>query len=148
MHNHGFRRILDNILFSKRDDLKSSDSHSRTVNQLKAASSASLEPQFKGASRFSTNGGYLVDTTKIPNEVVEDTCGDDPEPAGNAALTLQQLKQVLKDRPTRADLNRLRRSFALANHPDRASAASRERSSARLSVANSLIDEAYKNARR
>jgi len=148
MHNHGFRRILDNILFSKRDDPDASDSHNRSVNQLKAASAASLEPQIQGASRYSTTGGYVVDTVEIPNEVVEDTRGDDPKSAANAVMTLQQLKQMLEDRPTRADLNRLRRRFALANHPDRASAASRERSSARLSVANSLIDEAYKNARR
>ncbi|MEO9875329.1 MAG: hypothetical protein ABJM26_04805 [Anderseniella sp.] len=89
-----------------------------------------------------------MDTTEKPTEVVEDTCNDEPKPAANAAMTLQQLTQALKGRPTRADLNRLRRRFALDNHPDRASAASRERSSARLSVANSLIDEAYKNARR
>ena len=148
MHKHGFRRILDDILVTKGDDPETSDSHNRSVSQLKAASAASLEPQIQGASRFSTTGGYVVDTAEKPDEVVEGTRGDDPEPAANAVMTLQQLKQALKGRPTRADLNRLRRRFALANHPDRASAACRERSSARLSVANSLIDEAYKNARR
>ncbi len=134
------------MLFTKGDDLESSDIHNRSVNQLKAASAASLEPQIQGASRFSTTGGYVVDTVEIPNEVAEDTRGDNPKSAVYAVMTLQQLKQALKGQPTHADLNRLRRRFALANHPDRASAASRERSSARLSVANSLIDEAYKNA--
>lgn len=148
MKNHGFRRVLDNILFSKCDDVRSLDCHNRAVNRLKAASAASLEPQFQGASRFSTNAEYVVDTTRSPNEVGGDACGDDRQPAANAVMTLKQLEEVLKNRPTRADLNRLRRRFALANHPDRASGASREVSSARLSVANSMIDEAHKNAHR
>ncbi len=147
MHKHGFRRILDDILVTKGDDPETPDSHNRAANQLKAASAAGLEPQVRGASRYSANGGYVQDTAEEPDEVVEGTAGDGPEPAANDVMTLQQLKQALQGRLTRADLNRLRRRFALANHPDRASAASRDQSSARLSVANSLIDEAYKNAR-
>jgi len=148
MNKHGFRRILDDILVTKGDDPETPGNHNRTANQLKAASAAGLEPQVRGASRYSANGGYVQDTAEDPDEVVEDISGDDPKPAADAVMTLPQLRQALKGRPTRADLNRLRRRFALANHPDRASAASREQSSARLSVANSLIDEAYKNARR
>lgn len=41
---------------------------------------------------------------------------------------------------TLADLNRLRREYALANHPDRAGAADRENATRRMMVANMLID--------
>ena len=135
------------MLVTKGDDPESPDNRNRAANQLKAASVASLEPQLRGASRFSANGGYVQDTAAEPDETVEDISGDNPKPAADIVMTLRQLEQALKGQPTRADLNRLRRRFALANHPDRASAASREQSSASLSVANSLIDEAYKNAR-
>jgi hypothetical protein len=43
-----------------------------------------------------------------------------------------------------ADLNRLRREFALANHPDRADAAARENATRRMMVANMLIDRELK----
>jgi hypothetical protein len=39
-----------------------------------------------------------------------------------------------------SDLSRLRRQFALANHPDRASMAEREDATRRMMVANMLID--------
>ena len=148
MHNHGFRRILDNILLGKRTDLQSIESHNRTVNQLKAASAASFEPQRQGPSRFSANGGYVVEATKLHNETAADACAGGSKPAASTGMTLQQLQQALKNRPPRADINRLRRKFALANHPDRACETHRKTLSVRLSVANNLIDEALKNTRR
>ena len=41
---------------------------------------------------------------------------------------------------TLSDLNRLRREYALANHPDRAGSADRESATRRMMVANMLID--------
>ncbi|MTD94778.1 hypothetical protein GIW81_10595 [Hyphomicrobium sp. xq] len=41
---------------------------------------------------------------------------------------------------TLSDLNRLRREYALANHPDRAGSAEREDATRRMMVANMLID--------
>jgi hypothetical protein len=41
---------------------------------------------------------------------------------------------------TLTDLNRLRREYALANHPDRAGSADRENATRRMMVANMLID--------
>jgi len=148
MHNLGFKRILENILLGKRNDMQSLESHNRTMNQFKAASAANTEPQIHGVSRFSGNGEYVVEAIKQPDEVIEGACGDGPEPAASTGMTLQQLKQSLKDKPARADLNRLRRRFALANHPDRACGTRREILSVRLSIANGLIDEALKNTRR
>ena len=51
------------------------------------------------------------------------------------------------DRPARnADLGRIRRSFAFANHPDRVAPHLRQRAMIRMQVANMLIDEAKRRA--
>jgi hypothetical protein len=43
---------------------------------------------------------------------------------------------------TAADLNRLRRKFALTLHPDRAGALDRDETCRRVMIANMLIDQA------
>jgi hypothetical protein len=48
---------------------------------------------------------------------------------------------------TLADLNRIRRDFALANHPDRVPAALSEHANRRMTAANTLIDQALKRKR-
>jgi hypothetical protein len=48
---------------------------------------------------------------------------------------------------TRAQLQRLRRVFALDNHPDRLAPSRREAASRRMTIANSLIDEALRRAK-
>lgn len=48
---------------------------------------------------------------------------------------------------TLADLRRLRREFALANHPDRAGSAERENATRRMMIANMLIDGELKRRR-
>ncbi len=143
MHNHHFRKILDSVLSGKRNDVQAAASHNRAVNRLLAASATTVELQNQGVSRFSANGRYLLNTA----ELTEEACRRGPGPAANAGMTLQQLKQALRTRPARAELNRLRRRFALANHPDLACGKRRELLSARLSIANSLIDDALKNTR-
>lgn len=51
------------------------------------------------------------------------------------------------DRPLGdAELGRLRRSFAFANHPDRVAAHLRSRAIVRMQVANMLIDDARRKA--
>lgn len=40
------------------------------------------------------------------------------------------------------DLERIRREFALANHPDRAAPAARDLATTRMTIANTLIDQA------
>jgi hypothetical protein len=48
---------------------------------------------------------------------------------------------------TADDLHRIRREFALANHPDRVAVTLRERATRRMTIANALIDEALERAR-
>jgi hypothetical protein len=46
-----------------------------------------------------------------------------------------------------AELQRIRRAFALRNHPDRLDPARRQAASRRMTLANSLIDEALRRAK-
>jgi hypothetical protein len=46
------------------------------------------------------------------------------------------------------DLERIRREFALANHPDRAAPAARDLATARMTIANMLIDQALHDRKR
>lgn len=48
----------------------------------------------------------------------------------------------LAENLTTRDIERIRRSFALANHPDRVSADQRDLATRRMTVANMLIDKA------
>jgi hypothetical protein len=48
---------------------------------------------------------------------------------------------------TLEDLHRIRREFALANHPDRVAPPMRERATRRMTIANALIDEALQLVR-
>ncbi|MEQ1942791.1 hypothetical protein ABMA32_10280 [Mesorhizobium sp. VNQ89] len=50
------------------------------------------------------------------------------------------------DGPASPDLNRLRRMFALKNHPDRVPSHLRQQALRRMQVANGLIDEAKRKA--
>jgi hypothetical protein len=45
------------------------------------------------------------------------------------------------------DLNRCRRDFALTNHPDRVPAGHREAATRRMTIANTLVDQAVKDKR-
>ena len=49
---------------------------------------------------------------------------------------------------TTREVERIRRSFALANHPDRVSADQRSLATRRMTVANMLIDKALAERRR
>ena len=46
------------------------------------------------------------------------------------------------------DLERIRREFALANHPDRAAPAARDLATRRMTIANTLIDQALRDRKR
>lgn len=53
----------------------------------------------------------------------------------------------ITDQMTMADLNRLRRAFALSNHPDRAGREDRDNATRRMMVANMLIDREVERRR-
>jgi hypothetical protein len=50
----------------------------------------------------------------------------------------------LWDNATRADIRRIRRQFAVRNHPDMLDASERDEATQRMTIANMLLDEALK----
>jgi hypothetical protein len=50
----------------------------------------------------------------------------------------------LSEKATRADIRRIRRQFAIRNHPDMLDASEREEATQRMTIANMLLDEALK----
>ncbi len=75
----------------------------------------------------------LADERPAPREILPPI-----EPEAIAA------ELALDDPATAADLGRLRRNFAFANHPDRVAPHLRQRAMIRMQVANMLIDEAQR----
>jgi len=69
-----------------------------------------------------------------------------PAPRRSMATDLQSISNELRitDKMTSSELARLRRRFAMANHPDRVLAEEREIATRRMMVANMLIDRAMK----
>ena len=67
-------------------------------------------------------------------------CTPPPVPAADDAAIAAELR--LGSARTREDLRRLRRSFAMRNHPDRVPAWLREEATRRMTIANALIDRA------
>jgi hypothetical protein len=70
-----------------------------------------------------------------------------PEIVQESAVDMVASELRLTRHLTRADLNRMRRDFALANHPDRVGPPLRERATRRMMIANTLIDQALKQTR-
>jgi hypothetical protein len=88
-----------------------------------------------------------------PESPGEPVHGDGRE-AGHRVATMSQAcdpaslaaELGLRAGMTRAELQRLRRSFALENHPDRLGPAQGETASRRMTIANALIDAALRRA--
>jgi hypothetical protein len=78
----------------------------------------------------------LADTPKVPPETIELPSIEPDEIAAELGLA----------GATPADLGRLRRVFALTNHPDRVAPHLRQLALQRMQVANGLIDEAKRRA--
>lgn len=66
----------------------------------------------------------------------------EPPDVSEAESIAQELG--IRPRLSAKDLRRIRREFALGNHPDRVSAPRRERATRRMIIANALIDQALK----
>jgi hypothetical protein len=65
-----------------------------------------------------------------------------PVPAADDAAIAAELR--LATARTREDLRRIRRSFAMRNHPDRVPAWLREEATRRMTIANAMIDRAMR----
>lgn len=81
-------------------------------------------------------------TLSVPLEsYLENQDKSKPSRVGRTADPLSVAAELrITAQMTLSDLNRLRRNFALANHPDRAGSPDRENATRRMMVANMLID--------
>ncbi len=83
-----------------------------------------------------------ISTLSVPLEsYLEHQGKSKPSRVGRTADPLSVADELrITAQMTLSDLNRLRREYALANHPDRAGSAEREDATRRMMVANMLID--------
>jgi hypothetical protein len=126
------------------------------LEALKRAAADGGDPQRRaGRARYqrafvvAADGTHAADATGTPiQRLIETVYGND---AGFGAAETDLLISMhtwvadtlqLRTGMTAADLNALRRRFALAYHPDRAVASEREQAGRRMMVANMLIDQA------
>jgi hypothetical protein len=76
-----------------------------------------------------------------------DTTAATPNDAPRCVEETVALELQLSDDLQPSDLERIRRTFAYRNHPDRVGPAHKAHASRRMMVANVLIDQALKSAR-
>ncbi|MEO5324198.1 hypothetical protein PV773_12835 [Mesorhizobium sp. CC13] len=74
----------------------------------------------------------------------ETAAADEPEPPSIDPETIAAELGLAEAKP--AELAKMRRSFALANHPDRVAPHLRQRAMVRMQLANMLIDDARRRA--
>lgn len=82
----------------------------------------------------------------VPDGLLARMYADESPRKAQAALRSEQeaveAELCLSPDHTAADLRRIRREFALANHPDRVAPSWRQQATRRMTIANSLIDNA------
>lgn len=126
-----FAQVLDSVFRSARAGLPAGPVDVRPKSLHGAASNVTLlgEPDRRATPSASLNI-YMEHRSKSRAPRVMKPA--DPQSVVN------ELK--IAPHMTFADLGRLRREFALANHPDRAAAPERENATHRMMIANMLID--------
>lgn len=130
-----FARLLDEIQGSRREER---DAHVR----LRPVGNPGFNVQFVSdpANPITAEmlGGLYVD------ELVYDPSTSADQPPPNTSTSQRDIAEELAigPRTTVAELYRLRRAFALHNHPDRLAPHYREAATRRMMIANRMIDDA------
>lgn len=130
-----FAMLLDEIQGSRREDR---DAHVR----LRPVGNPAFAVQFvsdpSNPITAEMLGGLYVD------ELVYDpsTAADMPPPATSTSPRDIAGELAITKATTTAELYRLRRAFALHNHPDRLAPHYRETATTRMMIANRMIDDA------
>ena len=131
-----FAEVLDSVFRSAGAGLPRWPADVRPKSRHGAASNVTLlgEPDRRTSTPSASLNIYLEHRSKSRAPRVMKPA--DPQSVAN------ELK--IAPHMTFADLGRLRRQFALANHPDRAAAPERENATHRMMIANMLIDREMK----
>lgn len=134
-----FSSILDDLLGDRtrepdRAHLVSLD-HLSVAEELHSGRISIAENLVEAAYRMFAHGPAAPE-----NAEDSDTEAVEPEPSVDPEDIARELGLAKRFRPR--DLDRLRRDFALGNHPDRVPEHLRARAMIRMQVANMLIDDA------
>ena len=134
---HAFERALDDALFEALAEARGAGKPEDLVQKFQSALDSLSE--LSGAQSYVATPS-LASAYKA--EAEQEVATPEPACASRIEATLTLLPGLCVD-----DLKRLRRRFALANHPDRVSAELREEASKAMAQANAEIDKALKRAR-
>ena len=131
-----FSDVLDDVSRSAEIDLGSGMRYERrrTVRPSRMDQVSEIARELR-LSMFSTLLDSYLENQNAPKASRRLRSTDPQDIAGELSIT---------ERMTVGELNRLRRRFALANHPDRVETGERENATHRMMVANMLIDRAVK----
>ena len=101
--------------------------------------------QFGSVLNAMVRGSWnFVSPARLSNLYAEARAGATVETSGLSETESIAEELCIRPRLSAKDLRRIRREFALGNHPDRVSAPRRERATRRMIIANALIEQALK----
>ncbi|KWT65856.1 hypothetical protein APY04_2703 [Hyphomicrobium sulfonivorans] len=162
---HSFTEVLESVSRAAGIDLGDSEKGPRSVFRRAAATFNRLSDwqphQNAAGTHRRANASHHAADTKFDAETMERFASPSyhiheylQHQDGRRAASVTPVRSIdpkivarelrITTRMSVADLTRLRRTFALANHPDRLAVTEREIATRRMMIANELIDDAMK----
>lgn len=142
MHLSNFRNVLD-MLGDGADEGTSQLADAQAMNGI-WRSSDQVQYAFDSISSGNTSAP-LDRVTRLYDEAPPQMQQDPPKAVNVKASGKSVLDELgLRDDLTDAELRRIRRDFAVRNHPDRVPLWQRDEATKRMTLANVLIDRALK----
>jgi hypothetical protein len=142
MHLSNFRNVLD-MLGDGVDEGASQHTGAQAMNGIWRSSD---QVQYAFDSISSENISAPLDrVSRVYGETPPQMQQDQPRAANFKASSKSVFEELgLRDDLSDAELRRIRRDFAVRNHPDRVPVAQRDEATKRMTLANVLIDRALK----
>jgi hypothetical protein len=109
----------------------------------RAADGYTIDPRTQRAIEELLSSPAYVSVERLSQLYAEERSGRTPGKARDLDRFLAEELHLSPDL-TVEDLHRLRREFAIYNHPDRVDASERDRATRRMALVNVLIDKALK----
>jgi hypothetical protein len=137
-----FRAVLEDLGNAAPEDCRPPDGGARDAPFGHSARCERFGSLLSAMARGSWN---FVSPSSLSHLYAEARAGAASEsPRGMSEAEMVAGELCLRPRLTAQELRRIRREFALGNHPDRVPAPLRERATRRMIIANTLIDQALK----
>jgi len=136
-----FRAILEDLAEAAPDPILPPSGSAQNAPPDRAAHMEQFGSILNAMVRGSWN---FVSPARLAHLYAEARAGAAAEQPGISEAESIAEELCLRGQLSAKDLRRIRREFALGNHPDRVSAPRRERATRRMIIANALIDQALK----